>query len=175
MGPTMRNYTNENERNMISSQQRTDSGSVTVEMVLVTPILLVLLFGIIEFGLIFKDIAILKQATREGVRSAAVGETTSHITSQVEASAATISPDALTIELKYRLYSGGWPSWDSAPALGNIGSGETAQNDAPQGAQIRVQVSYPHQLISGRLFSGLADNPDSQTMTLTTSSIMRRE
>jgi len=134
-----------------------------------------LLFGIIEFGLTFKDVAIIKQATREGARTAAVGTTTSQIISQVKASVATISPDDLTIELKYRAYSGGWPSWDSAPALGDIGSGETAQNSAVQVNQIRAKVSYPHQLISGRLFSGLADNPDSRTMTLTTSSVMRRE
>jgi len=175
MGLTMRNHTTDNEKSMMSSRQRTDSGSITVEMVLVTPILLMLLFGIIEFGLIFKDIAVMKQATREGVRTAAVGETTTQIISQVEASAATMSPEDLTIELKYRAYSGGWPSWDTAPTLGNVGSGETAQNNAIQGNQIRVHVSYPHQLISGRLFSGLADDPDSQTMTLTSSSIMRRE
>ncbi len=163
------------QKTIIGSQQPANRGSITVEMVLVTPILLVLLFGIIEFGLIFKDIAILKQATREGARSAAIGAPTTQIISQVRSSAATISPDDLTIELKYRTYSDGWPSWDTAPTLGDIGNGETAQNDAPQGAQIRVQVSYPHQLISGRLFSGLADNPDSRTMTLTTSSVMRRE
>ncbi len=171
----MKNQDTKTQKSILGSQRPANRGSITVEMVLVTPILLVLLFGIIEFGLIFKDIAILKQATREGVRTAAVGETTTQIISQVRSSAATISPDALTIELKYRVYSGGWPSWDSAPTLGNTGSGESAQNDAPQGAQIRVQVSYPHQLISGRLFSGLADDPDTQTMTLTTSSIMRRE
>jgi len=171
----MKNQNTNPPKSILGSRRLANRGSITVEMVLVTPVLLVLLFGIIEFGLIFKDIAILKQATREGVRTAAVGATTTEIISQVESSAATISPDDLTIELKYRAYSGGWPSWDTAPTLGNIGSGETAQNDAPPGTQIRVQVSYPHQLISGRLFSGLADNPDSQTMTLTTSSIMRRE
>jgi len=169
------NHNTENNNNMMSSRHRTDSGSVTVEMVLVIPTLLVLLFGIIEFGLIFKDIAILKQATREGARTAAIGATTTEIINQVKASAATIPSDALTIELKYRTYSDGWPSWDSAPALGDTGSGETAQNNAMQGDQIRVKVSYPHQLISGRLFSGLADNPDTQTMTLTTSSVMRRD
>ncbi len=171
----MKNQNTKTQKSIIDSQRPANRGSITVEMVLVTPILLVLLFGIIEFGLIFKDIAVMKQATREGVRTAAVGETTTEIINQVKASAATISPEDLTIELKYRVYSGGWPSWDTASTLGNVGSGETAQNDAPQGAQIRVEVSYPHQLISGRLFSGLADNPDSQTMTLTTSSIMRRE
>jgi len=171
----MKNRNTKDEKDMISSQKRTRSGSVTVEMVLVTPILLVLLFGIIEFGLIFKDIAIIKQATREGARTAAVGAPTTEIINQVKASVATISPDELTIELKYRAYSSAWPSWDTAPALGDIGSGETAQNNAVQGNQIRVQVSYPHQLISGRLFLGLADNPDNQTMTLTTSSVMRRE
>jgi len=168
------NYNTKNN-NIMSNRHRTNPGSVTVEMVLVTPILLVLLFGIIEFGLIFKDIAILKQATREGARAAAIGATTTEIIDQVKASAATIPPDTLSIELKYRTYSGGWPSWDSAPTLGDTGSGETAQNNAMQGDQIRVKVSYPHELISGRLFSGLADNPETRTMTLSTSSVMRRE
>jgi len=150
-------------------------GSVSVELVLVLPILLILLFGIIEFGLIFKDVAILKQATREGARTAAVGVSTTQIIDQVRASAATLNSDQLQIELKYRVYSGGWPDWSSAPSLGDYGSGGTTQNDAPQGAQIRVGVSYPHHLISGMLFSSLADDPDGQTMTLTTASAMRRE
>ncbi len=83
----MKNHNTKNRTNIMRSQQRTDLGSVTVEMVLVTPILLTLLFGIIEFGLIFKDVAILKQATREGTRTAAVGATTTQIISQAQARA----------------------------------------------------------------------------------------
>ena len=150
-----------------------NSGSISVEMALVTPILLGLLFGIIEFGLIFKDVAILKQATREGARAAAVGANTAQIESQVTSNAATLDLENLQTELKYRVYSGGWTSWESASALGDTADG--TENNATEGAQIRVHVAYAHHLISGRLFSRLADEPDGHIMTLTTSCIMRRE
>lgn len=165
----------EEQTNRLKVRRPITVGSISVEMALVTPLLLVLLFGIIEFGLIFKDVAVLKQAAREGVRDAALGETTTEITARVESNAATLNIENLDIEMKYRVYAGSWPMWDSAPTLDNIGSGEGAQNNAPQGAQIRVQITYPHHLISGSLFSELADDPEGETMTLTACSTMRRE
>ena len=155
--------------------QHSRVGVVTVEMALVTPLLLVLLFGIIEFGLIFKDVSIMRQAAREGVRAAAVGATTDMIRAQVRSSAPTLRDEDLTIELKYRVYNDGWPAWESAPALGNAGTGGATANNAPNGAQIRVRVTYPHHLISGRLFSGWSDDPNGQIMTLTSTCTMRRE
>ncbi len=159
----------------LTGRHPVSQGSVSVEMALVTPLLLVLLFGIIEFGLIFKDVAILKQAAREGSRTASVGASTTEITDRVTASGTTIDVANLAIDLRYRVYSGGWPSWDSAATLGDIGTSGVMQNNAPVGSQIRVQVAYPHHLISGRLFSRMADEADGETMTLTTSSTMRRE
>ena len=51
-----------------------DRGAAAVEMALVLPILLVLVFGIIDFGFLFNAQVSLTQATREGVRLGAVGE-----------------------------------------------------------------------------------------------------
>jgi Flp pilus assembly pilin Flp len=50
-----------------ASQGRDDSGATAVEFALVAPILLLLVFGIIEYGLWFSD----SLATRQGVREAA--------------------------------------------------------------------------------------------------------
>jgi Flp pilus assembly protein TadG len=51
---------------------RGQSGAVAVEFALVLPILLVLLFGIIEFGLIMYDKALLTNASREAARAGIV-------------------------------------------------------------------------------------------------------
>ncbi len=171
----MRQYSTKGPSARLKVRRQVIVGSISVEMVLVTPVLLVLLFGIIEFGLAFKDIAMLRQAAREGSRAGAVGAVTSAITDRVTASAATLNPENLEIEMKYRVYAGGWPSWDQAATLGDTGSGADAQNNAPQGAQIRIRITYPHSLISGRLFSHWADDPEGQTMTLVSSATMRRE
>lgn len=50
-----------------ASQRRNDSGATAVEFALVAPILLLLVFGIIEYGLWFSD----SLSTRQGVREAA--------------------------------------------------------------------------------------------------------
>lgn len=50
-----------------STQRRNDDGATAVEFALVAPILLLLVFGIIEYGLWFSD----SLATRQGVREAA--------------------------------------------------------------------------------------------------------
>ena len=49
-------------------------GAVAVETVLVLPILLLLVFGIIEFGFVFNAQMSLTQAVREGVRVGAIGD-----------------------------------------------------------------------------------------------------
>jgi Flp pilus assembly protein TadG len=49
-----------------------DDGQTMVEFVLVLPILLVVLFGIVQFGITFKDYLALTDAVRAGARTAAV-------------------------------------------------------------------------------------------------------
>lgn len=50
-----------------------EAGAVAIEMALVLPILLVLVFGIIEFGILFNRYNAVAHAAREGVRRLSVG------------------------------------------------------------------------------------------------------
>lgn len=54
-----------------------DRGAVAVEFALLLPVLLILLFGIIDFGLALNAQVTLTQAAREGARLAALGQTAS--------------------------------------------------------------------------------------------------
>jgi Flp pilus assembly protein TadG len=53
--------------------RRSDHGAVAVELALVLPLLLVLVFGIVDFGRAFNAQVSLTQAAREGSRLAALG------------------------------------------------------------------------------------------------------
>ncbi|MDQ2800761.1 MAG: pilus assembly protein, partial [Armatimonadota bacterium] len=54
--------------------RRRQRGAALVEFALVSSLLFLLLFGIIELGLLLGDQALVGAAAREGVRSAAVGD-----------------------------------------------------------------------------------------------------
>lgn len=61
-------------------------GAATVEMAVVTPLLLTMLFGIIEFGYAFTARQALVTAAREGARLAAMpGEASAETDAQIEA------------------------------------------------------------------------------------------
>jgi Flp pilus assembly protein TadG len=54
---------------------RRDRGAAAVEMALVLPLLISMLFGVIDFGRVFNAEIQLSQAAREGARIAALGAT----------------------------------------------------------------------------------------------------
>ncbi|MCD6362067.1 MAG: pilus assembly protein [Armatimonadetes bacterium] len=147
------------------------SGATTVELALVAPLLIFLLFGIIEFGLMVKDVVGLNQAAREAARVAAVGGTPSTLDARVREAAPTINGDNIVTLYERRTFNEDTGTWTEWTALG-VSDGE---NDAAQGDQIKVTLTYPHPLATGALFSGLADNPDEGTITLKASIIMLRE
>jgi Flp pilus assembly protein TadG len=53
-----------------------EHGAAAVEMALVLPVLLIVVFGLIEFGFAFNAQIALTQAVREGVRVGAIGDET---------------------------------------------------------------------------------------------------
>ena len=53
----------------IRMRQDTDRGAVTLEAALITPLLLLIVFGIIEFGLFFKDAIVVTSMVRTGART----------------------------------------------------------------------------------------------------------
>jgi Flp pilus assembly protein TadG len=85
-------------------QKRTQSerGQTFVEFALALPILLVILFGIIQFGIAFHSYITLTDATRAGARKAAVSrflpasERTSAVTTAVRNSAQNLDQAQLT-------------------------------------------------------------------------------
>jgi Flp pilus assembly protein TadG len=61
-------------RNYLSLRRpRRRQGLATVELAIVLPLLVLMLFGIMEMGLLFKDVLMLQQGVREAARSAALG------------------------------------------------------------------------------------------------------
>lgn len=59
-----------------TKSRRKEEGQTLVEFALVLPILVVVLFGIIQFGVAFHDYITLTDATRAGARKAAVSRFT---------------------------------------------------------------------------------------------------
>ncbi len=69
---------------MIRRRLNCDRGSELIEFTLVTPLLLVVLFGIVDFGLLFRRYEVCTNAAREGARLAAIdGYTTAQIQQRV--------------------------------------------------------------------------------------------
>jgi len=105
------------DRDRIKASKR--SGQSLVETALVLPLLLLLLMGIIDFGLLFNSYLVVSKASREGARHAVTGDTDAQIRAAVCSAASaldlarmdiTISPDngegrstgdSVTVTVKY--------------------------------------------------------------------------
>lgn len=143
-------------------------GSLTVEMALVAPTLVMLLLGTVEGGLVMKDSAMLTSAAREGTRMAAVGATTADIVARVRAAAPTLRPADITVTMQYRTLEGGTPSaWTTL-------ADEGTKNVAPTQSQVMVTATYPHALSTGMLLAALV-TPGTNVVPLKSSLVMMRE
>ena len=71
-------------------------GQAMVEFALVLPIFILLLMGIMEFGLLFHQYLVVTSASREGARAAAVGGTDAEIMAVTSFAAASIDKGNLT-------------------------------------------------------------------------------
>lgn len=150
---------------------RSRCGTATVELAIVLPVLVLMLFGILEMGLLFKDYLMCQQAVREGARTAALGATPAQVISAVRAAASTLDPAYFTVQCQYRVWEGtGWSAW---MPLGTSNDGSS--NNAPPGAQIRIITTYSHKLLTGGLFGWLADDPSRNALNLRAAAICRRE
>lgn len=152
-------------------KRSSEAGTATVEFALILPIFIGLLFAIIEFGFIFRDQLLVQQIAREGARAAAVGRMVAEVRATINGAAQGLTVANLTSTLEYRVYNAGWSTWY---ALGDSG-GSSSQNDAPQGAQVRVRCTYQHQLLTGPLFARMIGRPGASQTTLFAQMVMRRE
>ncbi len=143
---------------MAEVKRRSRRGAALVEFALVGALLCVLLFGIVEVGLIFSDQTQVGAAAREAARSLAVGETTATARSRAAAAGVGLSPSATTVTLESS------PNGTVWTALGDTGSA----NNALTGMLVRATVTYRHPLVTSFVFTGT-------TRTLTARLVMRRE
>ncbi len=134
-------------------------GAALVEFALVGALLCLLLFGIVEVGLIFSDQTQVSAAAREAARSLALGQTTTTARNQAAAAGVGLSPSATAITLE--VSPDGGLTW---AALGDSANA----NSASTGALVRATVTYRHPLITSFVFAGT-------TRTLTARLVMRRE
>ncbi len=74
-------------------------GQALVELALILPVLLLLVFGIIEFGRVFHGYLVVTQAAREGARVGVVGGTDEEIGATVEGVAASLDASRLEINI----------------------------------------------------------------------------
>lgn len=71
---------------------RSERGAVAVEFALVVPVLFLMIFGIIEFGIIYNSQLQITAAVREGAREAALGTPAAQVRSEVIATASGLNP-----------------------------------------------------------------------------------
>lgn len=134
-------------------------GAALVEFALISTLLFLLLFGIIEIGLILGDQTQVGQAAREAARSAAVGSTVE--TAQATAVSAGTGLRLSSAGVYLEKSADGGVTW---AALGDTGG----TNNAIPGSLIRATVSYAHPLVTTLIFSG-------STRLLTSKMVMQRE
>lgn len=70
-------------------------GQAIVETALILPIIILILTGIIDFGLLFNNYLVITNASREAARNAAIGATDSEIISLVESMTSTLDKSKL--------------------------------------------------------------------------------
>ena len=139
-------------------QPKQQRGAALVEFALVSSLLFLLLFGIIELGLLFGDQALVGASAREAVRSAAVGDPTTTAKSHAVSGGVGLPLSAANVVLE-----------KSADGISWTGLGDTgANNNAASGSFVRATVTYSHPLVTSYIFSGSAK-------TLTAKLVMRRE
>ncbi len=78
----------------VARARRNDRGAVAVEFAIVLPLLIILVFGIIDFGRVFFAQITVTQAAREGARLSALG--LPNVQSRTTAAAAGLSPVMVT-------------------------------------------------------------------------------
>ena len=85
------------KRPQSSSRKARDRGSVAVEFALVVPALLLIVFGLIDFGRALNAQISLTGAAREGARLAALGYSNGQVQARVAAAAPSLSGVTVTV------------------------------------------------------------------------------
>ncbi len=138
-----------------------DRGAAAVEFALLLPLLLLLVFGIIDFGRALNAQITLTQAAREGARLAALGD--SNVVSGTQTAATGLSPVSVGVS--------------SCPAGTTSGATCTTVTTCPAnaatGVSAVVQASYSFSFITPiKAIASMFGASFGSTMTLTATGVM---
>lgn len=109
---------------MVWKHRRRQKGQSLVETAIILPIILLLIMGIIDFGLLFNNYIVISNASREGARKAALGGTDTAVIQTVQNMTASLQTHDMTI---------------------SITPGYSARS---HGTEVRVTVTYRNRMIT---------------------------
>ena len=121
---------------------RNERGQTMVEFALIMPVLCMVLFAIIQFGILFNDYLSLTDATRVGARKAAVSRTAANPAAVTETAVRNAASDLNSADLDVDVTATAWTP----------------------GGEVTVEASYPYDVnvlgmvvASGRLRSSITE------------------
>lgn len=82
------------------TERPTDAGASTVEFAVLLPVLVLIVFGTIQFGIAFNRAQGLQAAAREGARLASVGASESEIVARVRASQSLFDDQDVDVDVR---------------------------------------------------------------------------
>lgn len=139
-------------------QQQEQRGSALIEFVLIAPVLFLILFGIVDFSLLFFDKMTITNASREGARYGIIAQNSVYPTS---AQITTYITNNFTTNLI---------SFSSTKPSATVTVTSSVQTPVP-GAILTVKVSYPYTyLVMDKLVAGF-----SSPITISSTAVMAYE
>ena len=139
--------------------------------------LLMLVMGIMEFGIMFKNYLNLAQVANVGCRSAALGSNTTVIGNYINTTATGLglAPARITSQaVEYRVFDKTTQVWTGWQTLGDgTGGYNNAPCDVTHDSQIRVRLGYTYPLVTGAFLSSFVGQ--NGNVVLSGTAAMRRE
>jgi Flp pilus assembly protein TadG len=144
-----------------------EHGAAAVEFALVFPLLIILIFGIIDFGLAMNSQIVLNNAAREGARTASLGGSYDQTIAAATAAEGTLLAPRGTPTATCVLADG----VTACPTTGTTGWAHGLTSGAPSGATVTVSIPYSYKWLTPiRMVPGIP-----ASLSFTRSSTMRVE
>jgi Flp pilus assembly protein TadG len=159
-----------------ASRLRDERGAAAVEFALVLPLLVVILFGILEFGRALHISHVVTDAAREGARRAVVRDGQNKQTTVPDVVQARLASAGLTWNRSLTGYAASCAGWTlpagstTAIVVSGCGWGGTAGTDA----RVAIRAPFPFEILRP-LLRVLPGSSTLNPVTLTGNLVMRNE